>query len=59
MEADTGATAADVVAALRANGITVTADEVSQHWQAYRELAHLFNLGMAGDDGPDGTLTTA
>lgn len=46
MEPDTGASAADVVAALRSIGITVTPDEVAGKWPVFRELAHLFNAAI-------------
>lgn len=48
MEADTGATATDIVTALTAIGIEVTPADVSANWQAYRELAALFNAGLRG-----------
>ena len=53
MEADTGATAADVVAAMRSIGIAVTAEDVATNWDAYRELARLFNVGIGAGQHDD------
>jgi hypothetical protein len=50
VEADTGATAADVVAALRTIGIDVSAEDVAEHWDDYQLLAALFNANVITDD---------
>lgn len=49
MEADTGATAADIVMALRTAGIDVTPADVIANWQTYRQLAALFNAGLRAE----------
>lgn len=52
MEADTGATAADVVAALRTLGLVVTAEDIAASWDTYRELARVFNCHVLGTGVP-------
>lgn len=51
MDRVTGATAADVVAALRASGHSMSSEFVAENWQLFCALAVLFNAGLHAEAG--------